>query len=877
MYAIGSTVRRVVRVYAADGVTLADADSTPSSGTLRVNGSDTAAVVSVTKRAATTGTYDVSCSLAGRALGDECLLTVEFVIGGVTVPWESDTFRVTLDSNNLVLSNLTRIVGETALPLNLVSLLNDYIQNPGLDANVIRWKGTNVAVGGPDNRPLVRVDQLANNTVTAASIAAEALNGKGDWALATYWTQTRAGYLDKLNVTGTLAHTDNADTFKADVSGLLTASGFASALPANFGDMAIDEGGLVLVNVLQLNSSTAGVGALGELGADYATEGTVPARGDWATDTQAATILDRIGAWTGSGINTILGAFKALLSKAASAPSDIGGTFDPATDSTEAIREQQDTLSTFDPSSDTVDLSATSQDALVAAIEAEIADDATGEAIKQAIVNKLLENLPDLDDLTLAAIATSVRDAILDRVLAVNHDTPGTPGKLLQEIAAKTTNLPASPAAVSDIPTASENATATAAAILETPENKLATDANGNAIVRTKYWGDNASPVHDGAIPNALAGDANGLPLKSDVAAVGESADSADQQATAAHNAIIGMQGEDGKALLSATTHTGAVVPSVTTVTGNVNGSVGSVVGAVGSVTSPVTAGTVSDKTGYALSASGLSAISTWTVDITGNVSGSVGSISGVTFPAGFSTLTVANIQSGLSTLDAAGVRSAIGLATNNLDTQLASLNVDVDEEAIATATAAAILETPENKLATDASGNAKVAFEEEDIDSIVDGVSAGLNIPTVDEIHSSLAGQPLYPVSRVTHGNIVVVRGDSYILADGTHLSLVEPANSGWPTDLTGWTLSFTADRHPSLSTGDASITATTAPTLSATTGTGRIIRVQLGTADTDGLATDSNGVLAYNFDVVATSSGKRVTLWRGAMSVLEERTAIA
>ncbi len=786
MYAIGSTVRRVVRVYAADGVTLADADSTPASGTLRVNGSNTAAVVSVTKRAATTGTYDVSCSLAGRSLGDECLLTVEFVIGGVTVPWESDTFRVTLDSKNLVPSNLTRIVGETAPPLNLVSLLDDYIQNPGLDANVIRWKGTNAAVGGPDNRPLVRVDQFANGTITAASIAADALNGKGDWnvgktgyslsaagvqaiwdaltsALTTagsigkrildffgVYTDARGGYLDKLNVTGTLAHTDNAATFKADVSGLLTASGFASALPAYFSDMVIDEGGLVCVNVLQLNSSTAGVGALGELGADYATEGTVPARGDWATD-------------------------------------------------------------------------------------------------------------------------------ILDRVLAVNHDTPGTPGKLLQEIAAKTTNLPASPAAVSDIPTASENATATAAAILETPENKLATDASGNAIVRTKYWGDNASPVHDGAIPNALAGDANGLPLKSDVAAVGESADSADQQATAAHNAIIGMQGEDGKALLSATTHTGAVVPSVTTVTGNVDGSVGSVVGAVGSVTSPVTAGTVSDKTGYALSASGLSAISTWTVDITGNVSGSVGSISGVTFPAGFSTLTVANIQSGLSTLDAAGVRSAIGLATNNLDTQLASLNVDVDEEAIATATAAAILETPENKLATDASGNAKVAFEEEDIDSIVDGVSAGLNIPTVDEIHSSLAGQPLYPVSRVTHGNIVVVRGDSYILADGTHLSLVEPANSGWPTDLTGWTLSFTADRHPSLSTGDASITATTAPTLSATTGTGRIIRVQLGTADTDGLATDSNGVLAYNFDVVATSSGKRVTLWRGAMSVLEERTAIA
>ncbi len=51
------------------------------------------------------------------------------------------------------------------------------------------------------------------------------------------------------------------------------------------------------------------------------------------------TILARLGAWAGTGVNTLLGAFKALLSKAATVPSDIGGTFDPATDSTEAIRD----------------------------------------------------------------------------------------------------------------------------------------------------------------------------------------------------------------------------------------------------------------------------------------------------------------------------------------------------------------------------------------------------------------------------------------------------------------------------------------------------------------------------------------------------------
>lgn len=63
---------------------------------------------------------------------------------------------------------------------------------------------------------------------------------------------------------------------------------------------------------------------------------------DPASVTNQTTLLNRIGAFTGSGINTILGFLKALLSKAASAPSDVGGTFNPAADSTEAIRDRGD-------------------------------------------------------------------------------------------------------------------------------------------------------------------------------------------------------------------------------------------------------------------------------------------------------------------------------------------------------------------------------------------------------------------------------------------------------------------------------------------------------------------------------------------------------
>lgn len=60
-----------------------------------------------------------------------------------------------------------------------------------------------------------------------------------------------------------------------------------------------------------------------------------------ATLTALATIQNRMGAWTGSGINTVLGAFQALFRKSGiAAPTDIGGTFSPATDSVEAIKDR---------------------------------------------------------------------------------------------------------------------------------------------------------------------------------------------------------------------------------------------------------------------------------------------------------------------------------------------------------------------------------------------------------------------------------------------------------------------------------------------------------------------------------------------------------
>jgi hypothetical protein len=57
-------------------------------------------------------------------------------------------------------------------------------------------------------------------------------------------------------------------------------------------------------------------------------------------NTAIATLVARLGAITGSGANTVLGLLRALGRKDAPVPSDLGGTYNPATDSAEAREEQ---------------------------------------------------------------------------------------------------------------------------------------------------------------------------------------------------------------------------------------------------------------------------------------------------------------------------------------------------------------------------------------------------------------------------------------------------------------------------------------------------------------------------------------------------------
>lgn len=170
-----------------------------------------------------------------------------------------------------------------------------------------------------------------------------------------------------------------------------------------------------------------------------------------------------------------------------------GATFDGSTDSIEAIRNRGDAawvtatgFSTLDAAGvrSAVGLASanldTQLDAIPAAVEAAILNEGDATALLAAIAAKVEEFLINDGDATatIAAIATACNSAIV----------AGTVGTNITAIKAKTDNLPASPAATGDIPTASEirieidsNSTQLAAIVADT--NEMQTDlADGGRL-----------------------------------------------------------------------------------------------------------------------------------------------------------------------------------------------------------------------------------------------------------------------------------------------------------------------------------------------------------------------------------------------------------
>lgn len=146
----------------------------------------------------------------------------------------------------------------------------------------------------------------------------------------------------------------------------------------------------------------------------------------------------------------------------------------------------------------------------------------------------------------------------------------------------------------------------------------------------------------------------------------------------------------------SVTTAATAATPTAAAVTG----AVGSVTGAVGSVTAGVTVTTNNDKTGYGLSSAAVQAI--W--DALTSALTTVGSIGKwIVDKLDIAVSTRLATTGYTAPLDAAGTRTAVGLATANLDTQLGDLPTNAElTTALGTADDAVLAQVALVKAKTD-------------------------------------------------------------------------------------------------------------------------------------------------------------------------------
>lgn len=162
-----------------------------------------------------------------------------------------------------------------------------------------------------------------------------------------------------------------------------------------------------------------------------------------ATAANQTTILNRLGAFTGSGVNTVLGFLRAMMRKDGSitTPSDVGGTFDHTADSNEALRDRGDaawltatgfsthsaadvwavgtrSLTVLDEDSTTLDLDATIRAAV---------------GLATASLDTQLGAIDDLIDTEVAAILAAV-DTEVAAIKAKTDNLPSSvDGKTLQE------------------------------------------------------------------------------------------------------------------------------------------------------------------------------------------------------------------------------------------------------------------------------------------------------------------------------------------------------------------------------------------------------------------------------------------------------------
>jgi hypothetical protein len=217
----GSTTYRIW-IYAYDAQHQAeDLDAVPTVGVENNTGTDRSSGLSaVTKQAASTGIYYVDYTVASDHAVEGLLWRVTATEGGTATQYAAAS--IVVDTTAVDFTSADRGKLDT-LAARILGTLDAGTHKPQTGDAYAR-------LGAPAG-----ASTAADIAAVLAAIAAlndyDGSDPAGVTTLLERLTALRSGYLDKLNVPGTLANTDNAASFKADVSALATAAA-VDGLPA---------------------------------------------------------------------------------------------------------------------------------------------------------------------------------------------------------------------------------------------------------------------------------------------------------------------------------------------------------------------------------------------------------------------------------------------------------------------------------------------------------------------------------------------------------------------------------------------------------------------------------------------------------------------
>ena len=271
--------------------------------------------------------------------------------------------------------------GHVSIERTVVTTVSDVAGYAGLDWSQVRAASTTVTLSGTTVKTATDIE--VDTQDIQSRLPAALSDGRMDASVGAYQSglaplsaaSTAAAVWDALIASYTVSGSFGARVVRTNSAssghGLsITVSGHAAAVLHDCQANSIPEdafvSGAMSARVLATDAAAeVATSVRSELAVELArVDATVGSR---ASGSDMATLLGRLGAFTGSGVNTVLGLLRAIMSKAAGTPSDVGGTFSATTDSIEAIRDAQQ-AGTGDASQATLEAVQDTVDAIAASL-----------------------------------------------------------------------------------------------------------------------------------------------------------------------------------------------------------------------------------------------------------------------------------------------------------------------------------------------------------------------------------------------------------------------------------------------------------------------------------------------------------------------------